>query len=92
MATCEEVNDYAQKKRYPGHRSCFNHEIITEMLKNDIPELCPKCFTAVAKHQIQMIGLNYTRSFILGNKLAALEEDYENLKENVKLLLEEKFK
>lgn len=79
----------ARPRKYPGHRSCFNHEILFEMFKRDIPELCPSCFASTAKHQVQLIALGYARTFLVMNKLLDMKDEIAEL-ENRICELEEK--
>lgn len=82
---CEQPKSQAQRKKYPGHRACFNHEILSEGFKSEIPEICPNCFQHIARWQIPLIALNFSRSFIQGNRITRAEEDLSQIRE----LLEE---
>lgn len=71
-------NEQTEKKRrrkYPGHRPCLNHDILFEMFKNPVPELCPKCFGSTAKNQVQLVALNYCSIQVLRQQLTKLFDE-----------------
>ena len=76
-------NKAENRRRYPGHRPCNNHELLDEMLKDPIPEMCPKCFAGIAQHQVQLVANNYCRTFILINKVSDLIETIASLQARI---------
>lgn len=72
-------NKAAPRRRYPGHRPCNNHELLHEMLKDSIPEMCPNCYGGIAKHQVQLVAQNYCKIFLLMNRVLELMDRVEVL-------------
>ena len=70
-------NKAPERRRYPGHRPCNNHELLDEMLKGHIPEMCPNCFAGIAKHQVQLVAMNYCKTYLLMNRVLEMMDRLE---------------
>lgn len=67
-------------RKYPGFRPCLNHDTLSEMFKNEVPEICPSCFGSTARHQVQLVALNYASITRLRNAALVLHTELEAIK------------
>ena len=64
----------APEKTYHGVHPCTLHDFITEMLKLAPDTLCKKCYTTLAKTQIQQIAAVMVQQYLIKEKYREIYE------------------